>query len=159
MKVIAIDPGGTTGWAAGVLEPGCFKFVKADSFVLWTGLGELLRSEPHLVLLEDFRIFPGKGRALAGAVLVAPQVIGVVRYLCQEQSITCLMRQASMKVIHPPPRDKAWIGMFLRDRKNEHERDALRHLYSYWLSSICDGALVKLRTQTLIYDEHGMSIP
>ena len=138
MLALSIDPGDTSGFAVAEITPTTFVHGSTGTMQAWTGLDELLdRFRPTLVLYETFRLFPSKAKKLAGSELLAPQVIGVLLYLCQKRSITALGRQPSAKNLPIIPRDAVLIS-FVKALKTEHERDAVMHLYAYWRTCVVE---------------------
>jgi len=134
MRVLAIDPGQTTGYAIGELGK-TFVVLKTGTVASWSGLDSLIDKEkPVLVLYEEFRLFWGKRTALVGNDMLTSQVVGVIRYVCQLRKITVLGRQPSVRNLPIIPRDD-WMKSFLKSLRTDHERDAVRHLYAYWRTS------------------------
>lgn len=85
IRILAIDPGLTTGWAAfnkegfpfatGMIkEPGGIKNANLKTHVDWF---KRLKNKPQTIVLEQFRVRPGG--ETNGQRVIASEVIGVVR--------------------------------------------------------------------------------
>jgi predicted RNase H-like nuclease (RuvC/YqgF family) len=122
MRILGIDPGGTTGWAeldwatGGVLLGSCEK---------WYGLDSLICTA-HTVVVETFRLYPGMGKRLMWNDFIASQVIGAVKVLCDQNEVALVEENAATG-----KRIKLAKGI----SGNDHSRDALRHALSYALRS------------------------
>lgn len=113
------DPGGTTGWARFTVWQQQ-KLAEADGWgehVLWRGIDEQIASSfCDLVLYEN--IVP---RALDFNP-IGLQVIGVIRYLCEQHHITPIVQpNAMLRGI------ERWGTYDFSDVKSPHARDALMH--------------------------------
>jgi len=118
VRILAFDPGETTGWCyvdtSGSLESG--------DFLTYTGVCDILaRTGPDLVIIERFLLYPWSARRLKWNKLVAVEVIGVARFLCEEERIPYILRNAavakSVKLKEP--------------LASKHATDAFRHILAY----------------------------
>lgn len=121
-RIIAFDPGGTTGWATytavRMLPPDLFEIDKGKYLPIndsmyeyfdeeFTG-GQLGPEKHHDELdmllgmqhVEDFTIvcesFEYRNRARAGLVLVSQQYIGVIERFAQERNVPLVMQSSSV---------------------------------------------------------------
>jgi len=80
VKVIALDPGGTTGWAKGLIRDGKMYVVSGqdewDHFDIFKELSEV--TKPDIIVCERFDYRKG-GRKQEGVELISREYIGVVR--------------------------------------------------------------------------------
>lgn len=127
MLILALDPGGTTGYAVydsddnRCLEIGQFKAWEDLDFLIVSGS---MWSPPDVVVYEDFRIYPSAAKSLSWQELIAPQVIGVIRYLCERHNVLCEAQMASYRKSGNRP----YVG---NAPTTYHERDALLHAIAY----------------------------
>lgn len=127
MKIIGVDPGGTTGIChfeddklVGVEE------VKFDDFNKW-----LQGQTPDLFVVENYRIRPpnqtggkfvhawDKGEAL--------QIIGAIKFFCSLHDIEIVPQEPTMK-----PQGYKLMGMtYVKGKKGMHMYDAVAHVRVY----------------------------
>ena len=129
--LLAIDPGETTGYA--VFTEGKYVAdgeitIKLDNLKqIWNLINKI---NPDAVVCEDYIIYGSKAKMHAWNRLVTPQIIGVIRYTCQELNIPLYMQMASTaKGFCNDKKLKEWE---LWVKGHEHSRDAIRHA-TYWL--------------------------
>lgn len=129
MIILAFDPGGTTGYA--VYDSDDNTCLELGQFETWSKVKRLLHAQagkawfpPDVVIYETFRIFPSVAKSLSWQELLAPQVIGVIRYLCQEQDILCVEQGPSVRKSGNKP-------CFGEHPRTVHEKDALQHAIAY----------------------------
>lgn len=96
MKVLAFDPGGTTGWAVfvdGYLNYGTVvKMVDIKKLIVDT--------RPDYIAIETFKLFPWAAKSLSWSTLDTVKVIGVMEYIAAEMGIpTVLQSPADAKAI------------------------------------------------------------
>ena len=116
MTVLVLDPGHTTGWAVLTEE----KIVATGMFPGYEGVSEVLKKyAPDKAVIEDFALYPWKSNALAWNRLWTVQVLGVMKYLLDEQSIPYELQSAALV----KRLSKRLIGRY----SSQHERDAVTH--------------------------------
>lgn len=123
MRVIAIDPGGTTGWCLvddnRVSSTG--QLSGAHYAELYNLLGIL---EPSIVVCERF-----VHRSTFGVDQVALEYIGVIKLFCQARELDLRMHTAAMaKQFWTDPKVKK-IGLWKANQR--HAVDAIRHALTY----------------------------
>ena len=120
MRVLGIDPGGTTGYAILDWTSGTVVFGDVQK---WDGL-ETLIGKGDIVVVETFRLYPGMGKRLVWNDMIAAQVYGVVLYLAEHAGATLIPENAATG---------KKIQLSKSAGGNDHSRDALRHALSYVL--------------------------
>lgn len=104
--VIGVDPGGTTGWCVASYDP---EDVAAPPHIIisgqspdWKGLDGLRffwdTGTDATFVVEDFRLRAKEAPSLVGDAMIACQVIGVVKYLCEKWNVPVMIRPAGNKV-------------------------------------------------------------
>lgn len=140
MKIMAIDPGVSTGWAIGVVDTEA-KTCYLDKHG-WTPWQEFVLTFHHrmvgddpfpTVIYESWLLRKNKALTLAGSDMPSSQCIGAIR-------LSCWLAGAMMVVQHPDHKTpaNAWIkakGLYLPESDVEHNRDAIRHLYYYCITN------------------------
>jgi len=138
MRVLAFDPGKTTGWAdvwdnpenTGVfylphteaIESPYGTVMEHGSFPNWSQVEELITVlSPDAVVYERFFIYPHKASSLQFDDVIAAQVIGVIRFLCEKLEFPVYVQTASEMKNHVVR--KKHISSFAPD----HEYDAACH--------------------------------
>lgn len=137
IRVLACDPGVTTGYAYAECEPKqwmrYFVFQRVDEVDdFWKFL---IQCEPRYILIEDFEFRQGRQRT--GINLFPKELIGVARLyslVANHQCATVLQKAATGKSYYS---DKVLRGLGLVNygdaTKLNHGLDASRHLL-HWLS-------------------------
>lgn len=132
MRVVAVDPGKTTGtaWCDFVTqERGVAQHTDITALVSW-----LTEIRPDVVVMETFRPRRDKALALCGQDIYASEIIGVVKMRCLEQNIPLAMqipatkdtvRQALLTM----------CGLWNVTKGLPHARDAAKHLVVYALKN------------------------
>ena len=129
MRVVAFDPGITTGVSIGNIEDGELIF-QADQGTLtlkfvWNFLHRL---NPDCIVYETFEFRQGKQRA--GLELFSRNVIGVIQlYVELNEIFVAPQKAAQAKEFMNSERlkeEKAWL------KGKEHARDAIKHLLYWW---------------------------
>lgn len=136
LKIVAIDPGVTTGWAVGVIDDSGYMKVRCDQydFSHVTIYDFLKGNHPDIIICESFEF-----RKLQQGVNFYPvEMIGVVNYFVQSENRISASRQITLKMQTPAAQgDKAyWTNQKLKDNNvyqagKEHGRSAMKHLL-YW---------------------------
>lgn len=132
IKVVAFDPGKTTGFATGEIEkyttiPSVLLVTSAQAQLTHTDLYEFLTNyEPNYIICErfDFRM-----EARTGLELISRELIGVINLYTDIKKCTLVMQTpAQAKGFWT---DKKLLANHLYRRGNDHANDAMRHLM-YW---------------------------
>lgn len=135
IRVVAIDPGVTTGFALGVIDTVEGEMLVSSGQGKWSvnDLYEFLdKHDPHAVVLERFDY---RNKSRSGLVLFSKELIGVMELWCQ--------RQKEEKHIHRqmPGDAKAYFtnnelrsnGVYKQDSEYPHANDAMRHLLRWFV--------------------------
>lgn len=137
-RVIAIDPGGTTGYTLTYQDAGHLYIAPCQAELDHLGIYELLsKARPDHVICEDFEYRPGVAKPYI--VLVSLEYIGVIKLVCgpghsvRGYKETPLFMQKAMLAVG----DKAFYNnaklqhMGLYKRGVPHGLDSMRH-FLYW---------------------------
>lgn len=130
-KVMAIDPGKTTGVAKYDLLT---RTKDAEQFTDTALLLKALQAyQPDVVVMETFRPRPDKALAICGQDVYASEVIGAVKAFCESSAITVVMQQPAVK---NTVRQKLleYCGLWRITKSLPHARDAIKHLVAYVIS-------------------------
>ena len=123
MRVVAVDPGETTGYVVYDTE-ACKIIVSGEVFGNFRGCVDYILALGDFFILEDFRVRPGAARGLAKHKHLWPvEWLGAFRYLAPDIFITQTPAQAK--------------AMRVEGYNSPHEADALRHL-KVWLNRNVD---------------------
>ena len=133
MKIVSLDPGGTTGYATFDSETQTWGLgeVKTDSgehhHALWTFLHDALYKHPENERRVVCERFDNDGNN--AALLVSAEYIGVVKLFCIMNRTKLIMSNRSNKDVTylrgaELKRFGVWSG-------SKHARDAARHLLHY----------------------------
>lgn len=137
MKILAIDPGKTTGFV--LLDDNelveHFEWTLADESLFGFSLGfssYLNRKEPSVVVIEDYRIYADKANMHIGNRLFTAELIGSIRALCAVvvPLVSIHTLPASKKGRWPDARLEAKFPQH-RAVTGTHERDALKLALAY----------------------------
>jgi len=136
LRVMAIDPGPTPGWAVGEIDPSLPTLTVVETGVAEDifKMGDLVMTASADVLVyESWRLFGNKAKALIGSDMVASQSIGIIRYRWAQQNC------GDPVVQQPKDKDVGLITMSDEFRKQmktgsgkQHDKDALIHLWLYY---------------------------
>ena len=124
-RILCFDPGETTGWALLVGD----KLVEWGQFPLWEGVPRLMRRRRiDYVVVEQFRLYRDKARAMIGSTFLPVQVIGVIRYLAEQKGIPLHFQGAGLihvraSTLAPPYRRRLRAA----GCHGSHARDAAAH--------------------------------
>lgn len=133
MRILALDPGETTGFA--VFEDGVPTEWGSFDWQDWDKLGDLV-FPADVVVFERFGLFAEKAAVQTGSEFVPAQVIGVIRYMVHAFGVPTLIMQTPNQ-IHAnhkltPPMAKLVDPYEPRTgKKYSHARDALAHGFRY----------------------------
>lgn len=132
--IVAIDPGGTTGYCKGkydgeqlILMPGQEQLSGSELFQFLLDCLREANTDPFVLIYERFDY---RNRARAGLDLTAPKLIGVMDLIVEEEGLMCYPQMPSEAK-----------GYWTNDRLKQfqiyvpgldHGRDAMRHLLQWW---------------------------
>jgi len=138
MKILAFDPGGTTGVCFSNTQNLKFDYSKKyfNSIVQWTDnvidflpLKECIEeTTPDLVVVESFKLYPWKAKAKIWDDFEEVQKIGAIKLTCLANNIELVLQGANQKKFF---KDKKLKEFNLYKNKTPHERDAIRHNLIY----------------------------
>lgn len=169
--VIALDPGGTTGWCVLAVHPE--SLVEPDVTILgnilwWTSgqftgteykqnsqIIDLIECWPYAaVLLEDFIL----RKQLRSRELLSPvRITSVIEYELERVGRPCFKQQPSeAKNTATDDRLKNW-GLYRREGGEEHARDATRHAITF-LRRAKDRPNIRHRAWPSLYGADGSLI-
>ena len=146
MKVVAFDPGITTGYAVGHIEDGVM-YVRAGQEVwshheFWE---QLHLAKPDAIVCESFEY---RNRSRPGLILYSCELIGIVHLFCspsyQNPSVALFMQSAAKGKSYYSNTHLQNANVYVRGVP--HGMDALRHL----LHCYTFGPLFK-------YNKHGFT--
>lgn len=159
VRLLAIDPGETSGYIQAVVEspePPLFEFT-ITRIGTWSGCGQLLElsrslfADAGVVVCEDYRIYPNRLKSHSGARPYTLLELGRIELLAFRYDIVVpspvqkypakplIYQAASMaKQRWPNNRIRKWIARaqepvdtVMFNELCSHERDALRHLLTF----------------------------
>lgn len=131
MRILAVDPGGTTGIA--LKDFCCEPFNEAPG--TWMPVGfqrtaslleqKILYDECDLVVCERFTIGPStRGKSTRGSN-EAIELIGLTRYFCSKQDVPFEEQAPADAMSFVPDSRLRMIGWYKTGE--DHQRDAMRH--------------------------------
>ena len=126
MLILAIDPGGTTGYVVAETDGLDYDIKISGQFPNWQSLEALLTYWlPDAIIYEAFHLSPQIAKFRTRSIMPAVEVIGVIKYLAWMHVTTRLIAQ--------PPSSKELITLprYVAGISGPHARDALRHLIAY----------------------------
>ena len=137
IKVIALDPGITTGYVSGLIEDGKLKLASGQA--KWNELGlysQLCIGKPDIIVYERFEyrsVKHGSYGDLSNVELFPRNLIGVINLYAQQNEITCYPQM---------PTSALGKNAYFSDNKlktagvykvaNPHANDAMRHILQWW---------------------------
>lgn len=127
-SILVFDPGESTGWVyldtLGKLQGGT---IPADHLLVGRLIEELL---PDVVVIERFNLYPGKAKSMSWNSFYPVEVIGVIKYLCEKESIWLVEQAPSVKK-YAGGFDMDWEKFKVNIKVTEHVKDAYLHLRYY----------------------------
>lgn len=142
-KLLALDPGETTGWA--IFENGkmtsCGQWDTSDISSTYGHLKDILSANViTVVVYESYRVYAWKAKEHTHSELHTPQLIGAIKALLGVENIPYYSQSAQIaKGFVTDDKLKAW-GLWIKGAR--HARDAIRH-----------GIYFTLFTQPKLYKE------
>jgi hypothetical protein len=146
MKIVSLDPGGTTGYAHFDSETETWGVgeIKTDSgehhHALWTFLHDELYKHPENERRVVCERFDNTGNE--AALLISAEYIGVVKLFCIMNRTELFMSNRSNKDVtflkgNELKRFQVWSG-------SKHARDAARHLIHYRIFELGEKPLLNV---------------
>ena len=140
MKILALDPGGTTGYVLArmddidysVMEPGDVHpeyplfLLEHGEFNRWELIEPIISSNAvEIVIAETYIALPWKVRLSYESTLPI-RILGILEYLQERYGFQFVQQKsADLKLINIP-------ADLRKEIPGTHERDALKHLILYW---------------------------
>ena len=130
MRVIALDPGVTTGYAIGIIDAGHMYVVTGEERWDHKGLWDFLEeNKPDVIISERFEF---RNRARKGLELFSRELIGVCNLYCQLNNMELVLQ-------NPLKDNEATFFNDDRLKKDKihkagkgHANDAARHLLTWY---------------------------
>ena len=138
-KLLALDPGETTGYAVFNCSAGKSPILEDCGHIDTSGIESAVKHltmllndvRPDRVVLEDYRVYAAKTEQHTYSNLMTPQMIGIILAFCEQRKIGTAKQMASLaKGFCTDDKLKFW-KMYIRGKK--HARDAIRHGIYYLL--------------------------
>lgn len=134
MKILAIDPGGTTGYAWGFLDgtnPLQFK-TEQHKYLHNEFYNFMVKTEPDYIVYETFEY---RNRARAGLELISAELIGIILLYISERVIPFAAQSASEhgaggRTGYYQNRKLKALGWY---KSMPHEMDAARILLNWYM--------------------------
>jgi len=138
MKVVALDPGITTGYAQGLIDGGRMGVVSGqERWVEFELLKWLTEIKPDIIIYERFEYRSKKAYNVDNAELFSRNLIGIIGLYEQQRTNDGLLvyRQMPATVLGKTAwwSDKELKEVGLYKPANPHAMDACRHL-CYWFT-------------------------
>lgn len=142
MRIIAIDPGVTTGWAVGSVsgDPEALE-VEAYGYDPWTEfvirLDDAMQDHDRrfdVIVFETWRLYKAEAMTQVGSDMPSSQCVGCIWFAYERakragHAVKLLDQPAAIKKVIDARMGGA--DLYLPKSDVEHDRDALRHLW-YW---------------------------
>jgi hypothetical protein len=136
VKVLAVDPGGTTGLALWVDTKN------PETFRAWEVTGQMEAIEVvragiveygvRAVVCESFRISAGTLKKTQEGSLMAIEIIGALRWICHQEEIPFILQAPAEAAAFVTPNKLKLLGWWTRG--SDHARSATKHLVLYLVS-------------------------
>ena len=128
-SILVFDPGENTGW---VYHDSDGKVAGGTTVRSHIAIAEMIdRIMPDVVVFERFNLYPGKAASLSWNTFYPCEVIGVIRYCCQKESIP-IVEQAPSDKRYAGNLDARWVRLKGEcPNVTEHTKDAYIHLLFY----------------------------
>lgn len=131
MRVLAIDPGGTSGFAL-------YQTVPAKHFESWAVEGQMpaverarmeMSKRVDILVVEEFKITAATGRKTRGGSNTAIEIIGALRWIAHARNIPFVIQTPSDALSFMTDAKLKRLGLYTPGP--DHARDATRHLVLY----------------------------
>lgn len=130
-RVLALDPGETTGWSVFDRSPQGTYLADAGQVKTWPlregvpNLETLLLVRPNIVVFESYHIYSWKANQHKNSEVATIQVVGMLQTLCIQRQIDYTAQTASIgKNFCTDKKLEDW-GLWIPGLK--HARDSIRH--------------------------------
>lgn len=136
MKTLAIDPGERVGWARGNVLPSGLEIMgqgvtplKDFAMKLFTSI-----SDYDVVVYESWRLYPAAAKAMIGNDMQPSQLVGMIRMMgWLHPSVKMVVQGANIKRTACKTMPD-WLVERMGRSNEQHDQDALMHLWHYWWS-------------------------
>jgi hypothetical protein len=128
-RVLAVDPGETTGWAdfenCELTRAGQFPVRDLEAFDTF-----VTDHRPDAMVIENYRVYASRAAQHVGSEVNTAQYIGILKFLCGMYQIPLALQMAHQA--------KGWVSdarlhqLGLFQTGHRHANDAIRHGV-YWL--------------------------
>jgi hypothetical protein len=134
-KILAIDPGETTGYAlfndAQLVRAGTI-ITPDDNTWQWTFYNLIVNIQPDIIVMEEYRIYEHKAMDHSYSTIPTLRYIGGIQMIARLRNIDVFMQSANRaKGFCTDVKLKEWEML----QKNNHANDAIRHVTSFYLFS------------------------
>ena len=144
-RIVAVDPGQTTGWAEGTYNPVTREWAFRDAIeIAWedrflmrlllasSNAGEPLLPPTHIVC-EQFTLYKNKAQDQVGSHFPSVRVIGTLEAYLDELGILCDLKFQGASV-----RDRVAIlpEHYDKLKGSEHKKDAYQHLRYFCVANL-----------------------
>jgi len=128
-RILAFDPGHTTGWAFfhhgelnnhGQIDTTSIEACVRHAPILFADY------KPHVVVIEDYRIYKWRQKQHVGSDMLTTRVIGCLETLCVMDFVPHIVKQPAQvaKGFCDDKKMREW-GYWMKGER--HARDAIRH--------------------------------
>lgn len=127
--LIGFDPGESTGYAVFTEDSSLIShgIIQKNPLEIYN----LLKSYNDVtVIIERFRMFPWKYRALSWSILYPVQVIGTIEGYCKLLKIPLVEQDTIVKKFYTDDKLRK-LKLYRKRDFSVHERDAIRHVLYY----------------------------
>lgn len=151
MRLLAIDPGETTGYSIWEISDEQYgtpihpyadmsKYLVADGELPYhIGLDKLIQ-EADVVVFEKFLLYAHKAKTLIGSEFITPQIIGMIKYMCKLHSKPWFGETAQHVKGYCTDEKLKRANIYIT--KSKHSRDSIRHgLYHINFNARKEGAV------------------
>ena len=128
MRIACIDPGGTTGIAVFVVEPGDVRLegtLATKSYsTIFHFLSALIKGELDHIVCEQFRLLPSHAADLSYSTFPSSEVIGILKLLNELLEIPLTFQNPGDRSFFDDISKLKALGYY---DSNVHVRDAIMH--------------------------------
>ena len=128
MRIACIDPGGTTGIAVFVVEPGDVRLehtLATKSYAqIFRFLTSLIKNELDHIVCEQFRLLPSHAADLSYSTFPSSEVIGILKLLNELLEIPITFQNPGDRSFFDDISKLKALGYY---DSNVHIRDAIMH--------------------------------
>lgn len=131
ITILTLDPGNSTGWCFRKKDGTLLGGTLPQDFAAVAGL--ILDLNPDIVVYESFKLYPGKAQSMVWNSFYPCEVIGVIKFVCQEHGLRYMEQAPSVKKYAGTFQDDFQELYRTEKAKNkkwltEHVKDAYQHL-------------------------------